>query len=74
MTEDGRWDYRVTIARDSTVATRGPSGGIDPSNNGPTRRRTGARNSPSFEILLAHWDLPSRTYPSAQVELFPTDV
>ncbi|MFZ0395419.1 MAG: hypothetical protein WCF17_01610 [Terracidiphilus sp.] len=59
-TEDGRWDYRVTIRfRNSTVATT-----ANPDEERFTRelwpdqatyRREEQRR---FEILLAHWDLP----------------
>ena len=60
MTEDARWDYRVTITyKNSTVATT-----TDPNEEGfirqlypdqPTYKREEQRR---FEILLAHWDLP----------------
>ena len=59
-TEDGRWDYRVTIRfKNSTVATT-----ANPDEerfirqlwpNQETYRREEQRR---FEILLAHWDLP----------------
>lgn len=59
-TEDGRWDYRVTIVyKDSTVATTANSDeetfikqlwpDQDTYKNEEQRR---------FEILMAHWDLP----------------
>ena len=60
MTEDARWDYRVTIKfKNSTVATT-----LDPDDESDikqlwpdqaTYKREEARR---FEILLAHWDLP----------------
>ena len=60
MTEDARWDYRVTIRfKSSTVATT-----ANPQEeswikelwpNQETFRREEQRR---FEILLAHWDLP----------------
>jgi hypothetical protein len=60
MTEEARWDYRVTITfRNSTAATT-----PDPAEQATTRqlwpdqetyRREEQRR---FEILLAHWDLP----------------
>lgn len=60
MTEDARWDYRVTIRfKTSTVATT-----ANPQEeswikelwpNQETFRREEQRR---FEILLAHWDLP----------------
>lgn len=60
MTEEARWDYRVTITfRNSTVGTT-----PDPAEQATIRqlwpdqetfRREEQRR---FEILLAHWDLP----------------
>lgn len=60
MTEDARWDYRVTIRfRNSTLATT-----ANPDEerlikqlwpDHETYRREEQRR---FEILLAHWDLP----------------
>jgi len=60
MTEDARWDYRVTIKfKNSTAATTS-----DPDEESvikqlwsdqATYKREEARR---FEILLAHWDLP----------------
>ncbi len=60
MTEDGRWDYRVTIVfRNSTVATT-----ANPEEerlirqlwpDQETYRREEQRR---FEILQAHWDVP----------------
>jgi hypothetical protein len=60
MTEEARWDYRVTILfKNSTVATT-PNPDEDqlikqlwPDQN--TYKREEQRR---FEILLAHWDLP----------------
>jgi hypothetical protein len=59
-TEDGRWDYRVTIRfKNSTLATT-----ADPNEeriikqlwpNQATYQREEQRR---FEILLGHWDLP----------------
>ena len=59
-TEDGRWDYRVTIRfKNSTVATTANPGEErlikqlwpdQPVYNREEQRR--------FEILLAHWDMP----------------
>jgi hypothetical protein len=60
MTEDARWDYRVTIRfRNSTVATTSNPGEealirqLWPDQD--TYKREEQRR---FEILLAHWDLP----------------
>ena len=60
MSEDSRWDYRVTITyKNSTVATT-----ANPDEEAlvkklypdqPTYQREEQRR---FEILLAHWDLP----------------
>jgi hypothetical protein len=60
MTEDARWDYRVTITfKNSTVAT---TANPDEANlikqlwpDQPTYQREEQRR---FEILMAHWDLP----------------
>ena len=59
-TEDGRWDYRVTIVfKDLAAAHASPSGedeikkALFPDQD--TFRREEQRR---FEILLAHWDLP----------------
>lgn len=59
-TEDGRWDYRVTIVyKNSTVATS-----ANPDEEAlklqlwpdqPTYKKEEQRR---FEILLSHWDLP----------------
>lgn len=60
MTEDARWDYRVTIRfKNSTAATTANPGEeaiikqLWPDQE--TYRREEQRR---FEILLAHWDLP----------------
>jgi hypothetical protein len=60
MTEDARWDYRVTITfKNSTVATS-----ANPEEESLIRRlwpdqQTYQREEQRrFEILLAHWDLP----------------
>ena len=60
MTEDSRWDYRVTIKfKNSTVAKPPiPTKRHRSSNCGPTRRSTNMRSSEGLKILLAHWDLP----------------
>jgi hypothetical protein len=59
-TEDGRWDYRVTIVfKNSTVATT-------PNSNEeawtkqlyPDQEKFKQEEQRRFEILLAHWDLP----------------
>ena len=60
MTEDARWDYRVTITyKNSTVATT-----ADPEEEGfirqlyPDQQTYRREEQRRFEILLAHWDLP----------------
>jgi len=60
MTEDARWDYRVTITyKNSTVATT-----ADPEEEGfirqlyPDQQTYKREEQRRFEILLAHWDLP----------------
>ena len=60
MTEDARWDYRVTIKfKNSTVATT-----ADPSEDAvikqlwPDQETYKKEEQRRFEILLAHWDLP----------------
>lgn len=60
MTEDARWDYRVTITyKNSTVATT-----ADPDEEGfirqlyPDQATYKREEQRRFEILLAHWDLP----------------
>jgi hypothetical protein len=60
MTEDGRWDYRVTIRyKNSTLATT-----ADPDSEGlikqlwPDQDSYRREEQRRFEILLAHWDLP----------------
>ena len=59
-TEDGRWDFRVTIAFRDVQAAHEPAEGeaaikreLFPDQE--TFRREERRR---FEILLAHWDLP----------------
>jgi hypothetical protein len=59
-TEDGRWDYRVTIRfRNSTVATT-----ANPQEAGfirqlwPDQDKYKREEQRRFAILLAHWDLP----------------
>ena len=59
-TEDGRWDYRVTIRfKNSTLATTG-----DPNEERlikqlwPAEQTYQHEEQRRFEILLGHWDLP----------------
>ncbi|MES2223274.1 MAG: hypothetical protein V4587_20170 [Acidobacteriota bacterium] len=60
MTEDARWDYRVTITyKNSTLATT-----ADPDEEAfvrqlyPDQQTYKREEQRRFEILLAHWDLP----------------
>jgi hypothetical protein len=60
MTEDARWDYRVTIKfKNSTVATT-PNPQEEPLTKQlyPDQEAFKREEQRRFEILLAHWDLP----------------
>jgi hypothetical protein len=59
-TEDGRWDYRVTIRyKDSTVATTAnPDEERFKKELWPDQATFAREEQRRFEILLAHWDLP----------------
>jgi hypothetical protein len=59
-TEDGRWDYRVTIRfRNSTVATTGnPDEPKLIKQLWPDQATYEKEEQRRFEILLAHWDMP----------------
>ena len=59
-TEDGRWDYRVTIVFKNVEAAFAPAGEEDAIKqelfpDQETFKREEARR---FEILQAHWDVP----------------
>ena len=60
MTEDARWDYRVTIKyKDSTVATTAnPEEEFLIKQLWPDQATYQREEQRRFEILLAHWDLP----------------
>jgi|SRR5947207_1639951 len=60
MTEDARWDYRVTIKfKNSTVATTADTGEQDAIKKlWPDQEKYKKEEQRRFEILLAHWDLP----------------
>lgn len=60
MTEDSRWDYRVTIRfRNSTVATTSnPDEESLVKQLWPDQEAYKREEQRRFEILLAHWDLP----------------
>ena len=59
-TEDGRWDYRVTIRyKDSTAATTAnPDEEAFMRQLWPDQDTYKREEQRRFEILLAHWDLP----------------
>jgi len=59
-TEDGRWDYRVTIRyKDSTVATTAnPDEQKFIDELWPDKETYKKEEQRRFEILAAHWDLP----------------
>lgn len=60
MTEDARWDYRVTIRfKNSTVATTSnPDEQSWIKELWPAQDTYQREEQRRFEILLAHWDLP----------------
>ena len=60
MTEDGRWDYRVTIVfKNSTVATTAnPEEEPLIKQLWPDLDNYKREEQRRFEILVAHWDLP----------------
>ena len=59
-TEDGRWDYRVTIRfKNSTMATTSnPDEERFIKQLWPDQDRYKREEQRRFEILMAHWDLP----------------
>ncbi len=59
-TEDGRWDYRVTITfKNSTVATTAnPDEAAQITELWPDQETYKKEEQRRFEILAAHWDLP----------------
>jgi len=59
-TEDGRWDYRVTITyKNSTLATTAnPEVPRLTKELWPDQETYKKEEQRRFEILLAHWDLP----------------
>lgn len=59
-TEDGRWDYRVTIRfKNSTLATTAnPDEERVIKELWPDQKLYQKEEQRRFEILLAHWDLP----------------
>ena len=59
-TEDGRWDYRVTITyKNSTLATTAnPGEEALKKELWPNQATYAKEEQRRFEILLSHWDLP----------------
>ncbi len=58
-TEDGRWDYRVTIAfRDVAAAFSGPLPEEELRKLFPDKETFEREERRRFEILDAHWDVP----------------
>jgi hypothetical protein len=59
-TEDGRWDYRVTITyKNSTIATvSNPDEEAFIKELWPDQETYKKEEQRRFEILLGHWDLP----------------
>ena len=59
-TEDGRWDYRVTIRyKNSTVATTAnPDEEAMMKDLWPDQAKYKREEQRRFEILASHWDLP----------------
>ena len=59
-TEDGRWDYRVTIRyKNSTVATTSnPEEDAFKKELWPDQATYMKEEQRRFEILISHWDLP----------------
>ena len=60
MTEDARWDYRVTIVfKDSTAATTAnPDEDKFIKELWPDQRTYQKEEQRRFEILQGHWDMP----------------
>lgn len=58
-TEDGRWDFRVTIIFKSAAAFHGPSGEEEIIKKLYPDQFTFKREEQRrFEILISHWDVP----------------
>jgi hypothetical protein len=60
MTEDSRWDYRVTIRfKNSTAATTAnPDEDKAIQQLWPDQQTYKREEQRRFEVLLGHWDLP----------------
>jgi hypothetical protein len=61
-TEDGRWDYRVTIVFKNSAAANEPfeEGGLK-KQLWPDQATYGKEEQRRFEILDGHWDVPIKT-------------
>jgi hypothetical protein len=57
-TEDGRWDYRVTIVWKNAVAPHEPFPDAELKRLFPDQDTFRREEQQRFEILSAHWDLP----------------
>jgi hypothetical protein len=65
-TEDGRWDYRVTIVFKNAAAAADSSGEDEIKKQlFPDQETYSREEQRRFEILLAHWDLPIVAAPEA---------
>jgi hypothetical protein len=61
-TEDGRWDYRVTIVfKNATVANEPFDEDALKKQLFPDKETYEREEQQRFEILAAHWDLPIKT-------------
>jgi len=61
-TEDGRWDYRVTIVfKDSAAANEPFDEDALKKQLWPDQATYQKEEQRRFEILLSHWDLPTKT-------------
>ena len=61
-TEDGRWDYRVTIVfKNATVANESFDEDTLKKQLFPDKETYDREEQQRFEILAAHWDLPVKT-------------
>jgi hypothetical protein len=60
MTEDARWDYRVTIRFKNSTAATTPNPEEDAwiKQLWPDQQTYRREEQRRFEVLLAHWDLP----------------
>ena len=66
-TEDGRWDYRVTIVFKSAAIALGPSPEEEIVKKlYPDQETFKKEEQRRFEILAAHWDVPISTVPLDQ--------